>query len=86
MLSRMKIFWRTVAVMLCSIAVIHAQPVPRFDVAAIKQCRPSAPAVAGGRSGGYDTPPGRLHIRCMSVDALVKLAYTLNDPLMNSKE
>ena len=79
----MKIFGRTVGVMLCSTAVIHAQPTPRFDVAAIKQCRPSASG-DGGRSGGYDTSPGRLHVRCMSVDALVKLAYTLNAPLINS--
>ena len=85
----MNIFRQPMAVMFCSIAVIHAQPTSRFDVAVIKLCRPSdvGPVAAGGRSGGggnYDASPGRLRVHCMSVDALVKLAYTVNDPLVNS--
>lgn len=74
--------------MLWTIPVIHAQPASRFDVIAIKLCRPSdtGPVADGGRSGGgnYGTSPGRLHVHCMSVDALVKLAYTVNDPVINS--
>lgn len=129
----MTIFWRTMAVTLCTIRVIHSSPDPRFDVAAIKLCSPSdnAALVPGGRGGGgnYSTSPGRLHVHCMSVEAktedavangpttsasparklmtgpmlralledrfhlktrreaedtLVKLAYTVDDPLINS--
>jgi len=77
---------RTAAMMLGTIPIIHTQPAPRFDVAAVTLCRPSDTAPAGGRGGGgnYGTSPGRLHVHCMSVDALVKLAYTVNDPLINS--
>jgi len=61
---------------------------PKFDAASIKQCSPSdnGPTVPGGRSGGgnVSTSPGRLHVHCMSVDTLVRLAYTVNDPLINS--
>lgn len=81
------IFLRTMAVMLCGIPVIHGAP-PKFDVASIRLCGPSdnGPVVPGGRSGAgnYSTSPGRLHVHCLSVSALVKLAYTVSDPLINS--
>src|ERR1700679_147610 len=84
----MTIFRRTMAAMLCSLPVIHGAPAQKFDVASIKLCSPSdnGPVVPGGRSGGanFGTSPGRLHIHCMSVDGLVSLAYTVNDPLTNS--
>lgn len=84
----MTIFGRTMAVIVCSVPVIHGAPAPKFDVASIKLCSQSdnGPVVPGGRSGGgnYATTPGRLHVHCMSVDALVKLAYTVNDPLINA--
>lgn len=85
--SPMTIRWQSMALIVCGIQVIHGALVPKFDVASIKLCSPSdnGPTVPGGRSGGgnYGTSPGRLHIHCMSVDALVKLAYTVNDPLIN---
>lgn len=79
---------RITATMLCSALVIYSAPAAKFDVAAIRLCSPSdnSPVIPGGRSGGgnYATSPGKLHVHCMSLDSLVKLAYTVNDPLINS--
>lgn len=83
----MTIFGRTIAAIVCIVPVIYGAPAPKFDVASVKQCSSSdsGPAVPGGRSGGnYSLSPGRLHVHCMTVDTLVKLAYTVNDPLVNS--
>lgn len=75
-------------VMLCGAAVVFGAPAAKFDVASIRLCRPSdiGPTVPGGRSGGgnLSTTPGKLHVHCMSLDALVKLAYTADDPLINT--
>jgi uncharacterized protein (TIGR03435 family) len=84
----MTVFLRTIAAMLCGTSVILGAPAPKFDVASIRMCGPSdnGPVVPGGRrgAGNYNTSPGRLHVHCLSVDGLVKLAYTVNDPLINS--
>lgn len=84
----MAVFRRTVVVMLCGAVVICGAPASKFDVASIRLCSPSdnGPAVPGGRSGGgnLSTTPGRLHVHCMSLEALVKLAYTVDDPLINT--
>lgn len=60
---------------------------PRFDVASIK---PSSGCEenAGGPRLGIGTSPGRLSIRCQTVDVLVRMAYlaTGRDPLFISPE
>lgn len=83
----MTILRRTLTAMLGSIPLIHGAQPPKFEVASIRPCGPSdtGPVVPGGRSGGnFSTSPGKLHVHCMSVETMVKLAYTANEPLINS--
>ena len=59
-----------------------------FNVASIKPCTAAdatAPLVPGGRSGGgtLSTSPGRFRIHCMSLQDLIRMAYTSDDPLLN---
>ncbi len=78
---------KTLAVAILSLlpATLCAQA---FNVASIKPCTAAdagTPTVAGGRTGGtLSTSPRRLHVHCLSIDGLIKLAYTVNDPLINS--
>jgi uncharacterized protein (TIGR03435 family) len=62
----------------------------KFDVATIRRCRPSLPVAGEGRGGagggtasGDGVFPGRLRISCLSVSALILLAYR-TDPPINS--
>src|SRR5262249_42096083 len=60
-------------------------PSPKFEVATVKPCEPSA-TPPGGRSGGPgpNLSPDRLHIGCMSVTQLINIAYITNgDRLLN---
>ncbi len=59
-----------------------------FNVASIKPCTAAdanAPLVPGGRSGGgnFSTSPGRFHVHCMSLQNLIEMAYTSDNPLLN---
>jgi uncharacterized protein (TIGR03435 family) len=58
----------------------------KFDVAAIKRCRPSLPVAGEGRGeagGGVGVFPGRLKLSCLSVLGLIRIAYS-TDPPVNS--
>jgi uncharacterized protein (TIGR03435 family) len=61
---------------------------PKFEVAAIKPCK-DGEVISGGKSsvksgerkgggGGVQSSPGRLHMGCNTVEALVRIAYVLN--------
>jgi uncharacterized protein (TIGR03435 family) len=54
-----------------------AQPAPKFEVVSVKPCTQSEPAAGrkGGRGGGTDWSPGRLTVRCQTVDNLIRNAY-----------
>ncbi len=83
----MTIFRLTTVLVLCAAPAIHGAQPPKFEVASIRLCNPAdnGPVVPGGRSGGnFSTSPGKLHVHCMSVETLVKLAYTSDNPLINS--
>jgi uncharacterized protein (TIGR03435 family) len=47
---------------------------PKFEVAAIKPCKDGG---SGGRNGGGDRSPGRLHITCVTAKDLIRDAYDL---------
>jgi uncharacterized protein (TIGR03435 family) len=58
---------------------------PKFEVASIKPCR-TGDLPPGGRSGGgnFSTSPGRLSIRCMTVENLINISFRNgNDSLLN---
>jgi uncharacterized protein (TIGR03435 family) len=57
----------------------------RFNVASVKPCETGS-VPSGGRGGGgnFTASPGTLHIRCMSVEQLVDMAYVSNgESLLN---
>jgi uncharacterized protein (TIGR03435 family) len=47
---------------------------PNFEVASVKPCKDGG---SGGRNGGGDRPPGRLHVNCETVTDLIRDAYDL---------
>ena len=55
-------------------------PRPKFDVVSIRRCNPNGlPGSASGEGGGRGTgprySPGRLRMQCMTVGAMMQLAY-----------
>lgn len=60
-------------------------PSPKFEVASIKSCR-AGDLPPNGRSGGgtFATSPGRLNVRCMTVESLIGIYVRNGDnPLLN---
>jgi len=51
-----------------------AAATPKFEVASVKPCTDGG---SGGRNGGGDRPPGRLHVNCVTVKGLIRDAYDL---------
>ncbi len=65
-----------------ALGVLNAPPIwaqtasaftPKFEVASIRPCEPALPGA--GRRGGLSVTPGRLHVICMTVNALAQIAY-----------
>src|SRR5580700_1400652 len=51
-----------------------ASATPKFEVVSVKPCNDGG---SGGRSGGRDQPPARLHVNCQTVKDLIRDAYDL---------
>jgi len=70
-----------------------AEPRPAFDAAAVRRCMPgdekNGPPGGRGRGGGGGGgrgprfSPGRLRVQCLSVAAMIRIAYVNNDQLLN---
>jgi uncharacterized protein (TIGR03435 family) len=55
-------------------AQLPAAVTPKFEVASVKPCKDGG---SGGRNGGRDQPPARLHVNCETVKDLIRDAYDL---------
>lgn len=61
------------AALIGCVALAQTAPQPKYDVAAIKPCK----TTPGERSGGDNSSPGRLTIKCTPVKGLIGQAYLL---------
>ena len=62
------------AIGIAAVVISRAQPIPKFDVAAIKPCEDTSTG-RRGKGGTGSWSPGRLTVNCQTVMSLIQRAY-----------